>query len=92
MWELQQGRIWRKDFEAKSQGIRRNNKPKFPQKNLYLKGRKVLLGDFKIAAFLQNPQVREKLGNEMVFAYSDSFEQFEIRLSHNTMQRKTKER
>jgi hypothetical protein len=57
-----------------------------------LKGRKVLLGDFKIAAFLQNPQVREKLGNEMVFAYSDSFEQFEIRLSHNTMQRKTKER
>jgi len=49
-----------------------------------LKGRKILRGDFKIAAFLQNPQVREKLRNEIVFAYSDSFEQFEIRLTqHN---------
>jgi hypothetical protein len=55
-----------------------------------LKGRKILRRDFKIAAFLQNPQVREKLRKEIVFAYSDSFEQFEIRLSHNTMQRKTK--
>jgi hypothetical protein len=55
-----------------------------------LKGRKILRGEFKIAAFLQNPQVREKLRNEIVFAYSDSFEQFEICLSHHTMQRKTK--
>jgi hypothetical protein len=56
-----------------------------------------LEGKKSIAQGLQNcclsaksTSEREKLRSEIVFAYSDSFEQFEIRLSHNTMQRKSK--